>query len=126
MRDPCWHAVRPIKVNTLDGDGNKHLFPFKVGLNLFFPTVLEMTALVCPKLVWFQVCQLVLSQGWLCYRIISQRVFLYGTFPFWPTKKWLDELYVRHGASSSPGRWGGGVLLGVWGSAERLPQTRGM
>lgn len=47
-------------------------------------------------------------------------------FPFWTTKKWLDELYLRHRASSSPGRWGGGALLGVRGSAERLPQTRGM
>lgn len=65
MREPCWHTVMPIDFNTLDGDGNNPLFLFRVGLNLFFPPVLERIALVCPKLAWFQVCQLVLSQGWL-------------------------------------------------------------
>lgn len=76
MREPGWHTVMPIEVNSLDGDGNNPLFPFRVGLNLFVQTVVETTALVCPKLVWFEVCQLVLSQGWLCYQIVSQRVFL--------------------------------------------------
>lgn len=52
-RESVWHIVMPVEVNTVDGAGDKPLFP------------LGVTVLMCPKFVWFQVCQLLLSEGFV-------------------------------------------------------------
>lgn len=64
------------EVSPLGGEGNKPLFPFRLSLKLFFLAVLGLTALPCPTLPWFQVCQLVLPQDCLCYPVTSHQLGL--------------------------------------------------
>lgn len=97
----------------LDSDGNKTPFSFRVGLSLFLPTVLGMTAVFSPKSRWFQLCQCVLSQVILCYLVRYQSVFARSIFFL----DYQDMSCVCGTEHTQVMGDGARVLLGAWGSA---------